>query len=98
MSELTPDQWGMTGPEFYKLMTGLELPLDYDKAQVIEFGRRVLRLRRRAGWSLRDLEDRCAVSASTLSRIERGEDCMLSSAFAIAAAFGLTLNAFLDQD
>ena len=46
-------------------------------------------LRTSRGYSLRDLSALCGVSASTLSRIEGGDDFHISALFAIAEAFDM---------
>lgn len=62
------------------------------------FGQRIKRERERRGWSLRDLAGKCGHAApSTPLRAEQGHDLWLSSALAIAAAFGLPLGEMLAE-
>ncbi|MCU1489127.1 MAG: transcriptional regulator, family [Acidimicrobiaceae bacterium] len=56
-------------------------------------GRRLRALRRERGWSLSELSERCGVSRSMLSQVEREEaNPTLVVAFRIAAALGVSLD------
>jgi transcriptional regulator with XRE-family HTH domain len=62
-------------------------------------GRRVRALREAMGFSLRDLAERCGVSAPMLSQVERGETSpTLAVAAKIAAGLELTLSQLLRLD
>ena len=65
----------------------------------LEIGPRVRALREAMDLSLRDLADRCGVSAPMLSQVERGETRpTLSVAAKIAAGLELTLSQLLRLD
>lgn len=59
------------------------------------FGRRLQRAREARHWSLRDAAVKIGVNASTIMRIEKGGDAALSNAIALAAAYGLSMDALL---
>lgn len=59
------------------------------------FGRRLQREREARHWSLRDAAAEVGVNASTLMRIEKGGDPSLSNAIALAALYGLSMDALL---
>lgn len=62
-------------------------------------GRRIRALREAMGFSLRDLAERCGVSAPMLSQVERGETSpTLAVAEKIAAGLELTLSQLLRLD
>ncbi len=68
-------------------------------AEVSAVGPRVRALREAMGMSLRDLAERCGVSAPMLSQVERGETSpTLSVAAKIAAGLDLTLSQLLRLD
>lgn len=61
--------------------------------EALELGERLRGLRRERGWSLEELADRCGVSRSMLSQVERDEaNPTLAVAFRIAAALGVELS------
>lgn len=65
----------------------------------IQIGPRVRALRDNMGLSLRDLAERCGVSATTLSQVERGETSpTLQVAARIATGLGLRLSQLLRLD
>ncbi|HEX4214057.1 MAG TPA: XRE family transcriptional regulator [Candidatus Dormibacteraeota bacterium] len=65
----------------------------------IEIGSRVRALRENMGLSLRDLAERCGVSATTLSQVERGETSpTLQVAARIASGLDLRLSQLLRLD
>lgn len=69
------------------------------EAMIPAVGERVRGLREAMGLSLRDLAQRCGVSATTLSQVERGETSpTLAVAGRIAAGLGLTLSQLLRLD
>ncbi len=69
------------------------------EATIPAVGERVRGLREAMGLSLRDLAQRCGVSATTLSQVERGETSpTLAVAARIAAGLGLTLSQLLRLD
>jgi transcriptional regulator with XRE-family HTH domain len=71
-------------------------PADVGAAAI---GRRVRALREAMGLSLRDLAERCGVSAPMLSQVERGETSpTLAVAAKIAAGLELTLSQLLRLD
>ncbi|MCK9248790.1 MAG: XRE family transcriptional regulator [Solirubrobacteraceae bacterium] len=71
-------------------------PADRDR---IEIGPRVRALREQMGLSLRDVAERCGVSATTLSQVERGETSpTLQVAARIAAGLDLRLSQLLRLD
>lgn len=77
--------------------TGTELP-DSERER-IRIGPRVRALRDNMGLSLRDLAERCGVSATTLSQVERGESSpTLHVAARIAAGLDLRLSQLLRLD
>lgn len=53
-------------------------------------------LRFKLGMSMRDLQARSNVSASTISRIERGYGGSVKTAAKLAAGFGVSLSALLE--
>ena len=60
------------------------------------FGRRLQREREARHWSLREAGEKCGVNASTLMRIEKGTaDPAFSNAIALAALYGLSMDALL---
>lgn len=61
------------------------------------FGRRLARERDRRGWSLREAADKCGLSPSTIDRAEDGRDLALSNAIALAAVYGVSMNALLAE-
>jgi transcriptional regulator with XRE-family HTH domain len=62
-----------------------------------EIGQRIHRLRRQAGWSLRELAERSGVGASTVSSLERGQSMpSVGSLHRLGRAFGLTLERLLE--
>ena len=62
------------------------------------FGRRLQREREARHWSLRDAAKKCGfAAASTIMRAERGSDVALSSAIALAAMYGVSLDALLAE-
>jgi transcriptional regulator with XRE-family HTH domain len=64
-----------------------------------EIGQRIRRLRREAGWSLRECADRSGVGASTVSSLERGQSMpSVGSLHRLGRAFGLTLERLLELD
>ncbi|WP_320673217.1 helix-turn-helix domain-containing protein [Patulibacter defluvii] len=68
-------------------------------AERIEIGPRVRSLRENMGLSLRDVAERCGVSATTLSQVERGETSpTLQVAARIAAGLDLRLSQLLRLD
>lgn len=70
-----------------------------DSERIIRIGPRVKALRESHGLSLRDLADRCGVSAPMLSQVERGETSpTLQVAARIAAGLELTLSRLLRLD
>lgn len=57
------------------------------------FGERLLWCRVREGWTARDVQRRTGVSASTISRAERGiGEPTFSGAVALARAYGVSLD------
>ena len=77
--------------------TGTEIP-DSERER-IRIGPRVRALRDNMGLSLRDLAERCGVSATTLSQVERGESSpTLHVAARIAAGLDLRLSQLLRLD
>lgn len=77
--------------------TGTEIP-DSERER-IQIGPRVRALRDNMGLSLRDLAERCGVSATTLSQVERGESSpTLQVAARIAAGLDLKLSQLLRLD
>src|SRR5258706_2924206 len=73
-----------------------EVPATDHVAQV---GRRVRALREARGLSLRDLAERCGVSAPMLSQVERGDTSpSIVVASKIAAGLGLSLSQLLRLD
>ncbi|MEV4419963.1 XRE family transcriptional regulator [Patulibacter sp. NPDC049589] len=76
---------------------GTEIP-DSERER-IQIGPRVRALRDNMGLSLRDLAERCGVSATTLSQVERGESSpTLQVAARIAAGLDLKLSQLLRLD
>jgi transcriptional regulator with XRE-family HTH domain len=68
-------------------------------AAIALVGSRVRALREAGGWSLRDLADRCGVSAPMLSQVERGETSpTLHVAARIARGLDLRLSQLLRLD
>jgi ribosome-binding protein aMBF1 (putative translation factor) len=61
------------------------------------FGRRLQREREARHWSMRGAAERCGLSASTIMRAERGEDMALSGALALAALYGVSMDALLAE-
>lgn len=61
------------------------------------FGRRLIRERESRGWSLREAGVKVGVSAPTVMRAEVGQDCALSTALALAAAYGRTISDLLAE-
>lgn len=62
-------------------------------------GRRIRDLRGTAGWSLRDLAERCGVAPSTVSSLERGQSMpSVGSLHKLGRAFGMTLAQLLEVD
>jgi transcriptional regulator with XRE-family HTH domain len=60
---------------------------------------RIRALRRRLGWSLEDLAQRCHLSVSTLSRIETGKRTIsLDVLVAVAQSLGVTIDELLAAD
>ena len=60
------------------------------------FGRRLQREREARHWSLREAAGKCGfAAASTIMRAEQGSDVALSSAIALAALYGVSLDALL---
>jgi transcriptional regulator with XRE-family HTH domain len=78
------------------MATPTVMPAD---AERIEIGPRVRALRENMGLSLRDVAERCGVSATTLSQVERGETSpTLQVAARIAAGLDLRLSQLLRLD
>jgi len=72
---------------------------DADVTSVAAIGGRVRALREAMGYSLRDLAERCGVSAPMLSQVERGETSpTLQVATRIAAGLDLRLSQLLRLD
>ena len=72
---------------------------DVDATSVAAIGGRVRALREAMGLSLRDLAERCGVSAPMLSQVERGETSpTLQVATRIAAGLDLRLSQLLRLD
>jgi XRE family transcriptional regulator, regulator of sulfur utilization len=72
---------------------------DVDATSVAAIGHRVRALREAMGLSLRDLAERCGVSAPMLSQVERGETSpTLQIATRIAAGLDLRLSQLLRLD
>lgn len=72
---------------------------DVDATSVAAIGNRVRALREAMGLSLRDLAERCGVSAPMLSQVERGETSpTLQVATRIAAGLDLRLSQLLRLD
>ena len=61
------------------------------------FGRRLIRERESRGWSMRETGAKTGLSASTVMRAEVGQDCALSTAIALAAAYGLSIGDLLAE-
>ena len=59
-------------------------------------GKRIRAIRKRRGWSLRELSGVCGLSANAISRIERGENSpTISSLSCLAKALEVSLTEFL---
>lgn len=58
-------------------------------------GKRIKHLRTERQWTLQDLSRRCGLSKSGISKIEAGNDFTVSSAIAIAEAFGMPVTDLL---
>ncbi|MDX8150298.1 XRE family transcriptional regulator [Patulibacter brassicae] len=79
-----------------EIPTAPVLPADRER---IEIGPRVRALRDEMGLSLREVAERCGVSATTLSQVERGETSpTLQVAARIAAGLDLRLSQLLRLD
>ena len=58
-----------------------------------KLGGRIRSLRRKRGWSQKDLATRCAISAHHLGKIERGEaNATLATLLPIAKNLGITIS------
>jgi transcriptional regulator with XRE-family HTH domain len=81
------------------MATTMEIRSAEPDANAPGIGRRVRALREAMGLSLRDLTERCGVSAPMLSQVERGETSpTLAVATKIAAGLELTLSQLLRLD
>lgn len=61
------------------------------------FGRRLQREREARHWSMREAGEKCGMSASTVMRAEKGDDLWLSTAIALGALYGVSLDALLAE-
>jgi transcriptional regulator with XRE-family HTH domain len=61
------------------------------------FGRRLQRERESRRWTLREAGEKCGMTASTIMRAEHGGDMALSNAAALAAVYGVSLDALLAE-
>ena len=61
------------------------------------FGRRLQRERENRRWTMRDVSEKCGLWPSTVMRAEKGSDVGLSSAVALAALYGVSLDALLAE-
>jgi transcriptional regulator with XRE-family HTH domain len=63
-------------------------------------GNRLRAMREARGWTVRDLAERTggSVSTATISRMERGSDCLLSCVEAVAGAFGISVAALTTEE
>ena len=62
------------------------------------FGRRIQRERLRRGWNLGELGDKCGgISATTVLRVEAGQNLTLGVAVALARALGVSLDSLLAE-
>ena len=59
------------------------------------FGRRLQRERENRHWTMRVTAEKCGLWPSTIMRAEKGSDVALSNAVALAALYGLSLDALL---
>lgn len=59
------------------------------------FGQRVRRERERRGLTLEALGGKCCLDAATIMRTEKGQDPAFSTAIALSAGLGLSLDALL---
>lgn len=61
-------------------------------------GERIRGLRREAGWTLKELADKCSLSTSFLSQVERGlSSVSITSLHVICSALGTTLGDFFQE-
>ncbi len=62
-------------------------------------GKQIKRLRKRRAWALRELADRCGLSANAISLIERGENSpTVSSLHRLATAFEVPITEFFQEE
>jgi transcriptional regulator with XRE-family HTH domain len=61
------------------------------------FGRRLQREREARRWSLREVAEKAGLNASTVMRIEAGNDASFSSAITLTRLYGLSLDALLAE-
>jgi transcriptional regulator with XRE-family HTH domain len=64
---------------------------------VAKLGDNIRAERARRGWTLKDLADRSGVSLDTLSRIERHEDCRVSTVHKVARALGVPTRSLIPE-
>jgi transcriptional regulator with XRE-family HTH domain len=61
------------------------------------FGRRLQRERESRHWSMREVSGKCGLAPSTIMRAEKGSDVSLGNAAALAALYGVSLDALLAE-
>jgi transcriptional regulator with XRE-family HTH domain len=62
-----------------------------------ELGQRIRELRRQKGWTLKELAERCSLSASFLSQLERGlSSSSIASLHTICGSLGMSLGTFFE--